>query len=114
MNLGERLRFLREKHNLSREELSDKLGILYGTFSKYELGEREPDYETLKKMASFFGVSIDYLLGYTDSPLNTNDNIRNLPYVAKIEIEDFVEFMISKYKYMVIKLTQHKRRDWLK
>ena len=55
MNLGERLRFLREKHNLSREELADKLGILYGTFSKYESGERQPDYETVKKWPHFLG-----------------------------------------------------------
>jgi transcriptional regulator with XRE-family HTH domain len=98
MNLGERLRFLRDRRELSREELANKLGIAYGTYSKYELGSREPDYETIKRIASFFGVSIDYLLGYTDSPLNADDNIKDLPRIAKVEIEDFIEFIKNKYK----------------
>jgi transcriptional regulator with XRE-family HTH domain len=96
MNFGERLRFLRERRELSREEISKKLGIAYSTFSKYETGKREPDYEILKKMAILFGVSSDYLLGLADSPLNT-DSIKDLPKNAQMEIEDFVEFIKNKY-----------------
>lgn len=36
--------------------------------SRYETGEREADYETLMRITSYFHVSIDYLLEYTDDP----------------------------------------------
>ena len=63
---GERLRSLREHQELSQGEAAQKLGIIQNTYSRYERGIREPDYATLKKIANFYGVSIDYLLGNDD------------------------------------------------
>ena len=63
---GERLRALREHQELSQGEASQKMEIMQNTYSRYERGIREPDYNTLKKIANFFGVSIDYLLGNDD------------------------------------------------
>jgi len=66
--LGNRLRYLRKTLNLTQSELANKLGITRGTYAHYEIGKREPDYETLQKIADFFEVSTDYLLGRTDNP----------------------------------------------
>jgi len=38
------------------------------SISRYEIGEREADYETLIAFADYFNVSVDYLLGRTDNP----------------------------------------------
>ena len=66
--LGKRLRYLREKHNLSQLALAKKLGIPNQNISNYEREFRHPDYDTLQKIADFFEVSIDWLLGRTDDP----------------------------------------------
>ena len=60
---------LRKSHELSQEELADKIGVSRQTLSKYETGESLPDIEKCKLLADVFGVSIDDLLNY-DSTSN--------------------------------------------
>ena len=52
---------LRKIHDLSQEELADKIGVSRQTLSKYETGESLPDIEKCKLLADVFGVSIDDL-----------------------------------------------------
>jgi len=61
--LGKKISKLRKNKKLSQYELADCLGFSRGKLANYEQGTREPDYETLKKIADFFGVSTDHLLG---------------------------------------------------
>ena len=68
---GERLRYLRSKTPDRQEDVAKKLGIARTTYAMYEQGKREPDNDTLQKIADFFDVSIDYLLGRTDDPSPT-------------------------------------------
>lgn len=60
--LGDRLRSLREKHNLTQEQIAKKIGISRGTYAHYEINKRRPDYETLIKITDIFNVSLDFLL----------------------------------------------------
>ena len=53
---------LRKIHDMSQEELADKIGVSRQTLSKYETGESLPDIEKCKLIADVFGVSIDDLL----------------------------------------------------
>jgi AbrB family looped-hinge helix DNA binding protein len=55
---------LRKYHDLSQEELADKIGVSRQTLSKYETGESLPDIEKCKLIADVFGVTIDDLLNY--------------------------------------------------
>lgn len=57
---------MREERKLSQETLSKFLGVTRQAYSRYERGEREIGYENLAKLAKFFDVSIDYLLGKSD------------------------------------------------
>lgn len=66
--LGDRIRSLREKHNLTQEQIAKKIGISRGTYAHYEINKRRPDYETLIKIAEIFDVSTDYLVGRSDNP----------------------------------------------
>ncbi len=58
-----RLRRLRERRGISRSALGECCGLSKSIISKYERGEREPTAGSLRKLADFFDVSSDYLLG---------------------------------------------------
>ncbi|MBA4543434.1 MULTISPECIES: helix-turn-helix domain-containing protein [Thermoactinomyces] len=66
MDLGTRLKALRNKAKLSQKDLAEKLGINRVTYSQYEVNRREPDIDTLQKIADFYEISLDYLAGRTD------------------------------------------------
>lgn len=66
MAFGKRLRLLRNEKNLTLRELEEQTGITYSALGKYERDERQPDFDTLEKLADHFGVSIDWLLARTD------------------------------------------------
>lgn len=116
VSFSERLTSLRKEKELSQYELADLLGYSRGQIGNYEQGTREPDHSTLEKIADFFNVSIDYLLGKSnvresaDKVLEkSNDNEYtialhdnkgydyNLPEEARQEINDFIEFVRQKY-----------------
>jgi transcriptional regulator with XRE-family HTH domain len=80
MNYGDRLKRLREDKKLSQQQLADRLNINRSTYARYELAQTQPDYDTLKKIADFFQVSIDYLLGRTDNPSTVREE--KTPYNA--------------------------------
>lgn len=61
--LGDRLKRLRNQRGLSQEELSKRLHLSRGTYAHYEINKRQPDYVTLQKIADFYGVTTDHLLG---------------------------------------------------
>ena len=59
----QRLRFLRERKQLSRRALAELCGLSKNMISMYERGEKIPSVEVLIILADFFGVTTDYLLG---------------------------------------------------
>ena len=62
-----RLRELREQAGYgSQQSFADAFGVAQSTVGGWEAGKREPNYSTTLKIANFFGVSIDYLLGRAD------------------------------------------------
>lgn len=68
----EKLRELRKEKGISLKELGAAMGVAESTMSLYENGKRQPDYETLLKLAEYFNVTVDYLL-------RGNDNSERLP-----------------------------------
>lgn len=62
-DFGQMLRYLRETKGISQAELAKKIGITSAAVGMYEQGKREPDIEKLKKLANYFDVSLDTLLG---------------------------------------------------
>ena len=58
-----RIASLRKERNLTQKEFGAIIGVAQNTICNWENGKREPDNESLKKMAFFFGCSTDYLLG---------------------------------------------------
>ncbi|MED1779511.1 helix-turn-helix transcriptional regulator [Bacillus subtilis] len=96
--LSDRLVKLRKSKKLTQQGLAAKLEITRSSLSQYEIGNRQPDYETLKKIADFFEVTTDYLLGYSNTkPLveeeKTPYNVTDDPdlQIAFKEAADFSE-----------------------
>lgn len=78
-----RLRKLRTDKELSQKSLADILGISPSTVAMYEQARRTPDNEMLQKIADYFQVSVDYLLGRTNqrdikNPYNPKDKVKEI------------------------------------
>lgn len=59
----ERLRKLRREADMTQQQMADYLGVQRTTYTKYEIGTISPSIDTLKKIASLFNVTTDYLIG---------------------------------------------------
>ena len=66
MKYQERMRNLREDHDLSQSQVANYLHIGQTTYSQYELGKRSLPIEYLIKLCEFYQVSSDYMLGLSD------------------------------------------------
>ncbi|WP_146549046.1 helix-turn-helix domain-containing protein [Rummeliibacillus suwonensis] len=66
-SLGTRIRKLREQYNISQKDFAKKINVSNVVLSRYESDERKPDYDTLEKIADYFEVSVDYLLGRSNT-----------------------------------------------
>ncbi|MCM1161177.1 MAG: helix-turn-helix domain-containing protein [Roseburia sp.] len=91
--MGEILAELRKDKHLLQKDLADFLSISIGTVSNYETGAHEPDFETLCKLADFFQVSTDYLLGRTNLPYDIKK--LNEPIRDGITISDITHTLMN-------------------
>lgn len=66
LNLGNQIRMNRRRMDLTQEQLAEKFGTSPQAISRWETGATYPDIEMLPMIASFFGMSVDALLGCTD------------------------------------------------
>ena len=64
----QRLRDLREDRDLKQREIAEYLNCSQKTYSNYELGQRDMPTEVLIKLALYYNVSVDYILGLTNNP----------------------------------------------
>lgn len=102
---GERLRELRKRYNLSRQNLVDNLSERYGdefqlsqdAIAKYESEAREPTTATFIRLCDYFGVTMDYLLGIDNKSGTQLDDVqRKLALLDDQElkrVDDFVEYL---------------------
>lgn len=68
---GEIIKMAREDADMKQKELASLLGVIPNTVSKYENGNRIPDLDILIKIAKIFDISLDYLLGLSNSSVST-------------------------------------------
>lgn len=109
---GDKIALLREKRGLTQEDLANKIGISRASLSHYEKNRREPDYATMTKLADFFHVSVDYLLGRTSEPTQVTDMaIRD--FSENLELSD--EQLLEKFSFTVDgrKLTPEESRRFI-
>lgn len=70
-----RLKLLRKNKGLTQTELANELHLSHGAIAMWETDKRQPDNDTMLRIADFFDVSVDYLLGReeTKNPPNVYD-----------------------------------------
>ena len=107
MTLGNRIKFLRKRANITQSELAEKLNLSFGTISKYEKDEISIPSETLLKIANIFNVSTDFLLGRVDiknesiaiaASIKDNVDLSDVSNEDKEAIMRFVEMAKNKNK----------------
>lgn len=91
--VGEILRRVREAHKLHQKELAARAGLHPGTISRIERGQVDPTYETLRKIAAAYNLSVPRLLSYPEPQVyslqlnDALDALRTLEYnMIKVEI----------------------------
>lgn len=72
MTLGEKIKMLRQKKGLTQAQLADLLFLKQNAISAYEKDVNQPSLEMIKKMATIFNVSADYLLGIDEANKNSS------------------------------------------
>ena len=102
--IGKKLRELREHANLTQTEMARFLGVTQAAYQRYETGERSVPDDIKNKLADYYHVSIDYLMGRS---ARQNDHILaahrvggidDLPEEAQKQLDDYIEFLRNKYK----------------
>lgn len=84
MTLAEKIKLLRKKQKITQEQLAIGIGVERSSIGKYETGT-QPSTEIISRLADFFDVSVDYLLGRTDIP--DKSVIKETPKVSDSDIK---------------------------
>ena len=66
MDLSQRLLFLRTEHNMTQQQVADKIQTTLRQYQRFETGKQKPGFDSLLALADHFGVSLDYLAGRSD------------------------------------------------
>ena len=100
MSLGEMLRYLLEERDITQKQLAECMNIGASTLGNYIQNIREPDYEMLKELASFFGVSTDYLLEHKVDQTVCSHEVELLRVFRALE-KDQQELFIEQGKLFI-------------
>ena len=91
-SFSDRIKYLREEHGYSLQELADECGVSKSSIHLYELGTRKPKRETLEELCCLFNVDMAYLLGKSDIKNATATllgyNSLAEAYAAGVDIDD--------------------------
>lgn len=100
MDFASRLKELLSDRNISQRDFASKIDIAASTAGNYIRGVREPDYETLKRIAAFFHVSTDYMLGVEQE--KANDPLENeLLLILRMLDQDQKELLLEQGKLLL-------------
>lgn len=100
LKLPQNIKYLREKHKLSQQELSEKLGIPRSSLSDYERGHTQVGLDILVKLSEIFSVTIDHLLkeniAHGDLEIARDKNLRVLAISVDSENRNNIELVETK------------------
>ncbi len=99
MNLGSKIKLLRENKGIGQQELCDFLGIEQSTLANYENDRRTPKPEMIAKIADFFNTTTDYLLGRTDIKNPSEYEIKTI--AAHFDGDEFTEEELKQIEQFV-------------
>lgn len=111
-DFANKIKELRIKENISQLELAEEFKVSQNTIHKWETGKTEPNHDTLIKLAEYFNVSTDYLLGFEPTEQNmsvvnnalkfardiglTDEKIQNMTPRQKDKIKKLIEIAVDE------------------
>ena len=106
MTLGEKLKGLREDRDLKQIDVAQEINVLQASLSNYELDINHPDLSVLVKLANFYNVNIDYLLGNTDIKSSWKDyteqiKLQNRTLSSGKLVEDFNRLTVQDREHLI-------------
>ena len=94
---AERLKELRKDKNMTQVQLAEELGVSKGTVAMWEIGKREPNFETLHRLSDIFDKRIDYILGYSNDASSPQFTEEDIDQLGRWEVEDQFREIIMAY-----------------
>lgn len=116
-NVGAKLQEIRVKAGVSQQAMAEYLGITRQAYSHYEVGRRKPDYETLLKLAEYFGISVLDILGNEKAPAAsgerkiTDDDIKFALFGGDGEITDAMYDEVRSFAAFVKQREEQKKKE---
>lgn len=96
--IGQRIKTLRQKNNLTQEEFGQLFGIVKSTVSLYESGKSTPNDEIKKAICKYFGVTMDYLLGLSnDSNISVGTELKAMIESISLELGQPFSVLLDIY-----------------
>ena len=109
IDIGERLRGVRENMRMTREQFSEKIDITDSFLGQIERGERSLSVKTLKKVVKYTGISADYLLFGNQSNNDTIQKINNILTVSSENTSDFIYHIVMYSNEFCKKLSEENK-----
>lgn len=107
---SDKIRELRKQKGVSQAVVAEYLGITKQAYSLYETGKREPDFDSLLKLANYFGTDTDSLLS-DDSAIKVSDNRLKFALFGDAEIDDEVLDDVKRLAKLHLELRRSKEKD---
>ena len=106
MMFAERLKELRKEAHLTQIELAKRLGIGQSSYADWERGKKNPTQENLIKIAQFFNVPLDYLVGNSDK----KDELDNIELLFRMNSKGLTDEEKAIFKKELIEFMEERKK----
>lgn len=105
------LRSLRQEKALTIAKAAERLGIPFETYRSYEIGRNQADYDTLIRIAEFYGVSVDYILGREG--FTAEERSAGFSETKKIDVTPIEEDVVKVIRQIGKRYGEQAQRDYV-
>lgn len=108
----EKIKELRLNKKFTQEQVAKKIGITRPAYTAYESGKRQPDFDTLQRIAELYEVSTDYILGRFNAPsANINETSSYVRTIAAHIDDDVTEEQLNNIIDYIDFITKKNKKD---
>ena len=109
MEFSERLKKLRKEAGLTQVDVAEKLGISQPAYASWERGVKKPTQENLIKLSKILYVSVDYLLGNTESK-QTSDVLEDIELLFRMNSKDLTKEEKEIFERELIEFIEERKK----
>lgn len=113
MEFSERLKKLRKDTGLTQVDVANKLGISQQAYASWERGVKKPTQDNLIKLSKILYVSVDYLLGNTESK-QTSDVLEDIELLFRMNSKELTDEEKEIFKKELIEFMEERKKAFIK